>query len=94
MRLAPSWPVGYLECGFPIQFHDKRHTTVRFIEHAARLHEQEPGRAFASSLLGLYAKRWLRWAESGLRRDAKAQMLRDTGVVRAFTAPPMQHAVT
>ena len=41
-------------------------TVVRFIEHAARLYEQESGKLFSPSRLGLYIKRWLRWVDAGL----------------------------
>ncbi len=33
---------------------------------AIRLYEQEPGEALASSRLGLYVRRWVRWAGAGL----------------------------
>jgi len=38
----------------------------RFIAHAARLDEEEPGEAIAPSRLGKYLKRWTRWLYSGL----------------------------
>ncbi len=31
--------------------------------------KQEPGEPCGSSRLGLYAQRWVRWAQSGLRGD-------------------------
>ena len=34
-----------------------RHTIARFVEHAARLYEQEPEEALASTRLGLYVRR-------------------------------------
>ncbi len=41
-------------------------TFVRFVARATRLYEQEPGEALASTRLGLYARRWVRWAGAGL----------------------------
>ncbi len=38
-----------------------------FVERATRLYEQEPEAAFASARLGLYVRRWVRWAR-GARR--------------------------
>ncbi len=37
----------------------------RFVARAIRLYEQEPGEAFAFARLGLYVRRWVRWARSG-----------------------------
>ncbi len=42
---------------------------VQFVERVLRLYEQEPGEACASARLGLYARRWIRWAGAGLGRD-------------------------
>ncbi len=39
----------------------------QFVARATRLYEQEPGEAFASSRLGLYVKRWLRWTRGGVQ---------------------------
>ena len=41
-------------------------TIERFVARAIRLYEQEPGEASASSRLGLYVRRWVRWARSGV----------------------------
>ena len=41
-------------------------TCVQFIARAIRLYEQEPGEAEASARLGLYVRRWVRWAGAGL----------------------------
>ncbi len=41
-------------------------TFVRFVARATRLYEQEPGEALASARLGLYVRRWVRWAGAGL----------------------------
>ena len=37
-------------------------TIEQFVAHAIRLYEQEPGEALAAARLGLYARRWVRWA--------------------------------
>ncbi len=39
-------------------------TIEQFVARAIRLYEQEPGKTFASSRLGLYVRRWVRWARS------------------------------
>ncbi len=44
-------------------------TIERFVAHAIRLYEQEPGEALASSRLGHYVRRWISWAGAGLGRD-------------------------
>ncbi len=44
-------------------------TIENFVARAIRLYEQEPGEAFASARLGLYVRRWIRWAGAGLGRD-------------------------
>jgi hypothetical protein len=41
-------------------------TLQRFVEHAARLYEQERERPDGPSLLGVYVRRWTGWARSGL----------------------------
>ncbi len=41
-------------------------TIERFVARAIRLYEQEPGEALASARLGLYVRRWVRWAGAGL----------------------------
>jgi len=90
--------IGRIERGFDFlgyHFHPDglsvaKKTVENFLARAARLYEQEPGRAFASSPLGLYAKRWLRWVNAGLRKDGMVQMLHDTGVLPAFPAPPKE----
>ena len=41
-------------------------TVENFVALAIRLYEQEPGEADASSRLGLYSRRWIRWANTGL----------------------------
>ncbi len=40
-------------------------TIENFVARAIRLYEQEPGEACASSRLGLYVRRWVRWAGAG-----------------------------
>ena len=44
-----------------------RETLKRFVSRATRLYEQEPGKPYDSSLLGLYVKLWLRWLWAGPR---------------------------
>ena len=41
-------------------------TVENFVARAIRLYEQEPGEACASSRLGLYVRRWVRWVQAGL----------------------------
>ena len=44
-------------------------TLDNFVERVNRLYEQGPGEPFGSTRLGEYAKRWVRWAYSGLPSD-------------------------
>ncbi len=39
-----------------------------FVARAIRLYEQEPGEACATARLGLYVRRWVRWARGGAPR--------------------------
>ncbi len=41
-------------------------TIERFVAHAIRLYEREPGEACASARLGSYVQRWIRWAGAGV----------------------------
>jgi len=41
-------------------------TVENFISRATRLYEQQPGEFFDSPRLGLYVKRWLEWARTGV----------------------------
>ncbi len=41
-------------------------TIENFVARAIRLYEQEPGEAFTSARLGLYVRRWVRWAGAGV----------------------------
>ena len=41
-------------------------TIEQFVARAARLYEQEPEEAFASTRLGMYVRRWLSWAGAGI----------------------------
>jgi len=41
-------------------------TLKQFLERARQLYEQEPGKTAASSRLGVYVKRWVRWLHAGL----------------------------
>ncbi len=90
--------IGKIERGFdflgyhfsPMGLRVATDTIVRFIEHAARLYEQERGGRFSSSPLGLYVKRWLRWVNAGIREDGMVLVLRDTGVLPVFPAPPKE----
>ncbi len=43
-------------------------TIENFVARAIRLYEQEPGEALASARLGLYVRRWVRWARGGAPR--------------------------
>ena len=61
-----------------------------FLARAIRLYEQERGGRFSSSPLGLYVKRWLRWVNAGIREDGMVLVLRDTGVLPVFPAPPKE----
>jgi hypothetical protein len=42
--------------------------TSNFIEKASRLYEQERGAVLAVAALEMYVRRWLRWAQSGIRK--------------------------
>ncbi len=44
-------------------------TIEKFVARCIRLYEQEPEEALASVRLGLYVRRWIRWAKAGLDRD-------------------------
>ncbi len=65
--------IGHIERGFdflgyhfgPEGLSVAKTTIERFVARAIRLYEQEPGEACASSRLGLYVRRWLRWARAG-----------------------------
>jgi hypothetical protein len=50
-------------------------TIEQFVARAIRLYEQQPGEACASARLGLYVRRWLRWAAAGLGGDAGTDLL-------------------
>ncbi len=41
-------------------------TIERFMARATRLYEQEPREACASTRFGLYVRRWIGWARSGI----------------------------
>ncbi len=41
-------------------------TIDNFLSRMIRLYEQKPGEASASSRLGLYVQRWIRWSKAGL----------------------------
>ena len=66
--------IGRIEKGFdflgyhlrPHQIRVAEKTMQRFVQRAVQLYEQEPGKAEASSRLGMYVKRWIQWARSGL----------------------------
>ncbi len=66
--------IGRIEKGFDfLGFHFSRDgltvakaTIEKFVERATRLYEQEPGEVLASARLGLYVRRWVRWADAGL----------------------------
>ena len=47
-------------------------TLYNFVERMIRLYEQGPGEPCGSTRLGEYAKRWVRWAYSGLPSDEAA----------------------
>jgi hypothetical protein len=44
-------------------------TIEGFVARCFRLYEQEPEEDLASARLGLYVRRWIRWAGAGLGRD-------------------------
>jgi hypothetical protein len=41
-------------------------TIQNFVEHAARLYEQERGQPIGCSRLGMYVRRWVGWAKGGV----------------------------
>ncbi len=55
-----------------------RKTIEQFIARAIRLYEQEPEEACASARLGLYVRRWVRWAAAGLGGDAGTSLVVDS----------------
>jgi hypothetical protein len=66
--------VGPIEQGFdflgyhfgPAGLAVAKQTITNFMEKASRLYEQERRAASAASPLGMYVRRWLRWARSGM----------------------------
>ena len=46
-----------------------KRTIERFVARCIQLYEQEPEEALPSVRLGLYVRRWIRWAGAGLGRD-------------------------
>ena len=44
-------------------------TIQKFVGHVARLYEQEREELNGLSLLGVYVRRWIGWAEGGLGVD-------------------------
>ncbi len=70
--------IGKIERGFdflgyhfsPMGLRVATGTMVRFIEHAIRLYEQEPGEPCGPSRLGAYVKHWAAWAKGGLVEEA------------------------
>ena len=44
-------------------------TIEQFVARAIRLYEQEPGELGGSSRLGLYVRRWVRWAGAGVPNE-------------------------
>ncbi len=66
--------IGNIERGFDfLGYHFSRDglrvakaTIQKFVDHAARLYEQERERPDGLSLLGLYVRRWIGWAAGGL----------------------------
>ncbi len=86
--------IGKIERGFdflgyhfsPMGLRVATGTMARFIEHAARLYEQERERPDGPSPLGLYVKRWLKWVSAVIREDGIVQRLRVNGVLPVFPA--------
>jgi len=66
--------IGRIEKGFdvlgchfrPGELSVAKKTVENFVARAIRLYEQEPEEAGASSRVGAYVRRWVRWAEAGL----------------------------
>lgn len=66
--------IGRTERGFDFlgyQFHPSRLTVAsktlkQFVERARQLYEQEPDKTAASSRLGVYVKRWVRWVHASV----------------------------
>jgi len=46
-------------------------TIEKLLARAVRLYAQEPGEASASSRLGKYVKRWVRWLHGGITLRTK-----------------------
>ncbi len=51
----------------------------QFGSRAIRLYEQEPGEAFASSRLGLYVKRWVKWSTAGFVVTPRTETIKTLG---------------
>ncbi|MCH8921469.1 MAG: hypothetical protein IIA23_12320 [Chloroflexi bacterium] len=62
-------------------------TVENFVARAIRLYEQEPGEAGASSRVGAYVRRWVRWAEAGLD-EAWEGGLRGSGPPEGYNGSP------
>ena len=66
--------IGRIERGFdflgyqirPGQLSVAERTIEQFVDRAIRLYEQEPGEPVGATRLGVYVRRWVRWARSGL----------------------------
>ncbi len=73
--------IGRIERGFDFLGFDfsrdgltvARATIERFVERAARLYEQEPEEAFASTRFGMYVRRWVAWSGAGIANVQNAQ---------------------
>ena len=72
--------IGRIERGFdflryrfgPEELSVAKNTIENFVARAIRLYEQEPREALASARLGLYVRRWIRWAGAGLNTSGRA----------------------
>jgi hypothetical protein len=75
--------VGRTERGFdflgyhfgPEGFTVAAETIEQFVARATRRYEPEPGEACASARVGMYVRRWVRWAAAGLGGDAGTDLL-------------------
>lgn len=61
-----------------------RKTVENFLARAVRLYEQEREAPAGPSVLGLYVRRWVRWAKGGLGADKKTPLERGVSQFSQF----------
>jgi hypothetical protein len=87
--------IGRIERGFdflgyhfsPAGLAVAKQTVANFIEKASQLYEQERRAASAASPLGMYIKRWLRWAKGGVWVDSRGPAIMGAYILFKFDSP-------